>query len=871
MRDNLKYFLVIILIGIVAWYKTLNFWFFKGYEATWFTGLSPHTLVNLIKGHGFLYFIDYKVFGWNPAGWYATSILLHLIASILLFYLIFILTKNKILSFIASIIFVASTSYNDVLTWGSFNSYYPLLLSFMLLTLITYHKFKQKGKKIFLLLSLLFSFLGFFTRETGIVVVGLILGYELAFSENLKNKKIWIGILKRLTPFLIALIIFFLAHSVYGGTGGDSADGNVKLQMRFLKDKMYLEYAAATFSTLGKLIPPQFIPYTLLNLIREILSHIFNPTFIANYFFSFLGFLFFGVLGVITYLLRENEASSTLRSGHLLPTLRREQNPSEAPPYRAKGDKKYFKLAVFSLFWIFVFSLFVSLAVPSTNEALIRDYEWNSMRYRYFAFIGTSIMLSILFLLIKEKLIKKFSLKAAKTIFRLIIILFISINLVLIWNIESDIYAKVYRPQKEFYTTFKNYFPTLPKNAVFYIYPYASGLSDYLLEWHLIKEKTYPNLVGQPFRVESQIIAILDKIKSRKMNLSQVFFLDYDQKKGLLNRTKEVKSLILSQKEYPISLQRLNGNVFESEIFQGPNTEFPYDLEFILSSSFNDKFIGSTPDSNRFRALVDYNIERKNYLDNVSLQTAYTASQRDGEPFFHTLPQHLIDGNIGPRSFWISDTFKPWVQIDLGKEEEIKGVIWGSQLGTRAPATYSFYASSDGKTWNTIKSVKNFGKASAIDVFEKEVKARFIRMEIYTTLGGDFALLDEFEVLNSNSQNILLYYKDRDKLFYDANGMYKFVSGREDLDYAKSKGLAHYWGKLTWETNKTTAAVNNQNLYFPYNIEESGQEISIKIPEGEVFAGEGDFLKKHIISILLEFGEVPFNINIKSAVFAPRY
>lgn len=838
MKENFRYFLVIVIVGIIAWYKALGFWFYKGYEATWLTGVAPYNILNLFRGHGVLYFIDYKLFGWEPTYWYATSLLFHLIASILLFNFIFILTKNRIFAFVVGLIFVASSSYNDVLTWGSFNSYYPLLLSFILLTLINYHKFKIQGKKTFLFLSLLFSLLGFFTRETGIVVWILLFFYELVYSENLKSKKTWIGIFKNLLPFIMVIFFFFLIRSIYGGTGGDSADSNVKLQMRFVKDRMYLEYAKAALLTFGKLIPPQIIPYPLLNLLKEILSHIFNPTYIANYLFSFLGFIFLGFFGFITYRLRKN--------------------------------KKYFKIAIFSMFWILSFSLFVSLAVPSTNEVLIRDYDWNTMRYRYFAFIGTSIMLSILFFLIKEKLKNKFNKQTAKFIFRLMIVLFVSINLVIIWNIENDIYTTAYKPQKEFYKAFRNYFPTLPKNSVFYIYPNASGLSDYLLEWYLIKEKTYPNLVGQPFRIESQIIAILDKIKSGKMSLSQVFFLDYDRNKGLLNKTKKVVSIISDKKEYPIVLKKVNETRFESGNIQGPNTEFPYDLEFTFSSSFNDKFIGSTPDSNRFRALVDYNIERKNYLDNVSLQTAYTASQREGEPFFHTLPSHLIDGNIGPRSSWRVDSFNSWVQVDLGKEEEITGVIWGSQLGTRTPATYSFYSSNDGKTWEKIKSVQNFNKVHAIDVFERKIRARFIKMEIYTTSGGDFALLDEFEVMGPNSNNILSYYSNRDKLFYDANDMFKFVSGKDDLDYAKSKGLTYYWGKLTWETNKTTSAVNNQNLYFPYKIEESGQEITIQIPEGEVFAGTGDFLEKYITSLVLDFASSPFIIDINSIKLIPR-
>ena len=142
MNKNIKYYAIIIFVGILAWYKVLSFWFFRAYEATWLTGLRPYNIVNLIKGHGFLYFLDYKLFGWNPVGWYATGLLLHLVASIIFFYLVYKLSKNRLLAFLSSLFFVASTAYHDVLTWASFNSYYPLLLSLLLLTLITYHSFR---------------------------------------------------------------------------------------------------------------------------------------------------------------------------------------------------------------------------------------------------------------------------------------------------------------------------------------------------------------------------------------------------------------------------------------------------------------------------------------------------------------------------------------------------------------------------------------------------------------------------------------------------------------------------------------------------------------------------------------------------------
>ena len=88
MNSDKKNILLILGVGILAWLPTLNFWFFKAYEATWLMSVTPHTLFNLLKGHAFLYFLDLKLFGWNPVGWYATGIILHLIAGSIFYFLI---------------------------------------------------------------------------------------------------------------------------------------------------------------------------------------------------------------------------------------------------------------------------------------------------------------------------------------------------------------------------------------------------------------------------------------------------------------------------------------------------------------------------------------------------------------------------------------------------------------------------------------------------------------------------------------------------------------------------------------------------------------------------------------------------------------
>ena len=306
-RENTKYLLIILAVGVLAWYQTLNFWFFKAFEATWLSGIAPYNIVNLIKGHSFLYFLDWKLFGWNPWGWYATSLVLHLIASILLFWFVLIISKNKVLPFLSALFFVASSSYNDVLTWGSFNSYYPLLLILILSSLITFIKYKENKKLYFLVLSVVFSTLGFFTRETGIAILPILTVLDIIFSKNLRTKDTVFVILKRQVPFYVALIGFFIIRSLYGGTPGDSADSNVKLQMKFIQDGLYLDYAKAAFLTFGKLIPPQIIPYPILNFSREYFSRFVYSEFINTYYFPILGWTVFGVFSATWFKLRKSK------------------------------------------------------------------------------------------------------------------------------------------------------------------------------------------------------------------------------------------------------------------------------------------------------------------------------------------------------------------------------------------------------------------------------------------------------------------------------------------------------------------------------------------------------------------------------------
>ncbi|MEK9178442.1 MAG: discoidin domain-containing protein, partial [Patescibacteria group bacterium] len=798
------------------------------YEATWFLGV-PQSILGLIKAHAFIYYIDWRIFGWNPWGWYLTSLAFHLVASMLFYKLVLLISKNKLFSLLSSLIFVASTSYNDVLTWGSFNSYYPLLLTWMLASLIAFIKYKETNRKIFQAISVGLVFVGFYIRETGLVIVPILTLFDIIFSKNIKNRKTIVELVKRQTPFYVALVAFFLIRSIYGGTPGDSADSNVKLQMRFVEDGLYWEYAKTSFLTMGKLIPPQIIPYPFLNSIRDLISQFVNLKVVNTYFFPLLGWSTLGMLGAVWFRIRKSNYSA---------------------------------IFLFSLMWLGIFSIFVALVLPNTPEVLSRAYEYNTMRYRYFAFAGMSVILA--------SIIVMFLKKGKKIVFFTTAL--VLLNLTLIWKLEKDIYATSYEPAKNFYMRLTSVFPSFPDKAVFYLYPHASGLSDYFLEWYLIKGDTYSNLKDEPYRIESQIIAVLNKLKKGEIKLSDVFFLDLDQNKRLLNETDRARNLLLNQRNYQVNLTKTEEATYKSEILDGPLIDIPYSIIFDLNLSEKSQFRGKSPDSKRFRALVDYSVGRNDYLRTVSISTAYTMSQREGEPFYHVLPKNLIDGNTGVRYSWIADSWEPWVQADLGKEQEVIAVAWGSLEGsTRVPATYSISVSRDGERWIKVKEVKKAENSQSIDRFDKPYLARFVKMEIDTTSGGDFVFLDEFEVIPYSSERILSYYNDRNKLLNDSYNMFIFAEGEEDLLYMRNIGLETYWGKLSWGTNDSTEGSNNQVFYFPYSIQRPFQNLTLEIHEGEVFSVSGNFLKKYINSITLEYGDAPFNFNVDSLQFSPRF
>ncbi len=841
--------LLIVILGIVAWYPVLNFWFLKAFEASWLHDALPYTLTQLIRTHAFLYWLDFKLFGWEPAGWYGTALFLHIIAALLLYRFVLILTQNRVAATITGLIFVASTAYNDVLTWGSFNSYYPLLLSWILLGFTAFVQYKQTKKTKYWLLSMIFLVLAFYTRETGIIAVPLLSLFDLMTAGDLRKRATWLELIKRQFPYYALLVVFFLLRNMYGGTIGDTVDSNVKYQIRMVHDHLYVEYARAIALTFGKIIPPIFIPYLWLNEWRAAKILTGDGAWLQTYFFPIIGWVTYGGFALLLVLFRK--------------------------------QKQLFTTMLYFWLWVGLFSLFIALATPDVPEVLTRPYQIITMRYRYFAFAGASISFALVLTtlyswlggwLAKKKRIHteiKFWLPKAALVAVLLGI--VGLNYSLLQYIHTEAYATLYRAGKEFQTKFREQFPTLPTNVAFYIYPHASGLNDSLFEWYLTKETHYPNLVGQPYRIESQVEAAIDKVKQGKLALSDFVFLDYDAGTGMVNKTEAVRTAIENQRTIGLNFVGAGDRVVTATGFDGPAVELPQNL--VVSTSTRYRAITPTAQSDRkkFRALVDYAVDRKHYLDTVKLTTCRTISQRDEEPFYYYHPEHLVDGNTGRRSAWIADAVPAWIQADLTKEQEVKAVAWGSIEGsTRVPASYTIQSSNNGTEWQTIKTVKNNAKFTGLDTFDQPIKARYIKMMIETTNTGDFVQMDEFEVITKKGEAALALYNDRTTLINESRNPFTYATNGEDLAYAQAVGLNFGWGKASWGVDKASNFADTQFVYFPYAIGQSSPA-TLKLPEAEIYAGPGEMLTKHFNSISIDLSNAPVEVTAIAGQLVPRY
>jgi tetratricopeptide (TPR) repeat protein len=120
-------------------------------------------------------------FGLNPKGWHAAALGLHLIATLLVYFIFRKLTANPSLAAMGALIFGLHPIHAEVVAWVS-GATESLLAVFFLAGFLAYLKSRDGDSAIWMTVSCIFFALSVFSKETGIVLPTLVFGHAWIYG-----------------------------------------------------------------------------------------------------------------------------------------------------------------------------------------------------------------------------------------------------------------------------------------------------------------------------------------------------------------------------------------------------------------------------------------------------------------------------------------------------------------------------------------------------------------------------------------------------------------------------------------------------------------------------------------------------------------
>ncbi|HEX8965416.1 MAG TPA: glycosyltransferase family 39 protein, partial [Patescibacteria group bacterium] len=157
----------------------------------------------------------YKVFGYNPVGYYIFILICAVITSILFYRFLVVLTKQKTLSFLSSIIFASSYYGVEAYYWNMTSGFETALSSAILfIVLLFLLEYLQNKKKLYLIFAIfvypIFAFL--FKAKAFIAILEIFILFALFVDKKTVKQKIL-----SLSPFVLFTGFIFWSNLTGGG------------------------------------------------------------------------------------------------------------------------------------------------------------------------------------------------------------------------------------------------------------------------------------------------------------------------------------------------------------------------------------------------------------------------------------------------------------------------------------------------------------------------------------------------------------------------------------------------------------------------------------------------------------------------------
>jgi len=194
-------------------------------ELSWKNVLNIFTSLqeNLYHPLVFLsYSIEYKYFKLNPKIYHITNLGLHLFNCILVYWMLLLISKNKFVTFLTSLLFGIHPLHVESVAWISERK--DVLYSFFFLaSIISYIYYTTKKQKIFYTISLLLFILSLLSKPMAVTLPFVLLLYDYFIEKKFNS----VTVIKKL-PFFILSFIFGIITII-----AQKSAGNIRQEQSF--------------------------------------------------------------------------------------------------------------------------------------------------------------------------------------------------------------------------------------------------------------------------------------------------------------------------------------------------------------------------------------------------------------------------------------------------------------------------------------------------------------------------------------------------------------------------------------------------------------------------------------------------------------
>jgi tetratricopeptide (TPR) repeat protein len=173
--------------GIIVENPTIRSWSFlpQYFKGQLWQHLFPNAPSNYYRPLSVVLFrVNHALFGLHPMGWHAYTLLLHLLATALVFAIVRRITDRPLVAAVAGLLFGVHPSHHEVVAWIS-STTESLCAVFFLAAFLAYLKSRERKTVAWMAASCLLYAGGLLSKETALVLPALIFAHGFLYGVRL--------------------------------------------------------------------------------------------------------------------------------------------------------------------------------------------------------------------------------------------------------------------------------------------------------------------------------------------------------------------------------------------------------------------------------------------------------------------------------------------------------------------------------------------------------------------------------------------------------------------------------------------------------------------------------------------------------------